>query len=524
MNNPTNSPQWYSFLSSNITRLLTAIALIIAACAAPSLRHAVCYNLLPLCAIGCGIALSGRISVNNASLWTLAIITVFAAAFHTYNLVHFGVGLEFDSKEYLSLGQSVAAGNGLSGSAYRAPLYPALIGLLMMVGDHSGLYVVILQHATLVLCVPAVYKLSRMHGFSGQSACIASGFMALNSLLMHAASFVMTEILFCALSLLALATLRRLYTSPSLGGSLAAGASFAAATYCRPLLFPVLAFGLLAFFLKKGKRGVLVGSVALIAYFGATAPWELRNLTTSGHYAMSAGLGVQAFTKAITFRCLDSRGLRYKRIEQPLLGVMKDMGIAEAGVAPIPEDDWKTNRIPHALMDSLTTHHGLSYFSAAELLRAAAFEGFAAHPKRYMSSIARSCITLLVSYREIHPSVGQIAPISPPPGYPMLQRILNGMVHVSGYCLLLFPFAALVRGAKNGALFIPFAVTCGMYFLTASIQIGFTRYTIPWLPLTAICAAYVVETILIEGNKISCFIAKKFVQPVFGCRNRETTL
>jgi len=85
------------------------------------------------------------------------------------------------------------------------------------------------------------------------------------------------------------------------------------------------------------------------------------------------------------------------------------------------------------------------------------------------------------------------------------------IVVVATYCRpILFPLAAFFRCEKDYGLFVSFAMVCGMYFLTAAIQMGFTRYTIPWLPFTAMCGAYVVETILVYGKK-STAIAVDFV-------------
>jgi len=496
------------------TKYLAAIGLVTAALAGiwlPALRHGVLYSVVPLCCIGCAAVLCSRYIMRGSNERMLVLLTAMAACFHAYNYAHYGVRMEFDSKEYFSLAQGIAAGSGLSHTVYRTPLYPALVGLFLFAGDRAGLYFVLLQHALAVLCVPAVYAAARLFGFSQRASCIAAAFIALNALLAQAAGYVMTEILFCSLALVSLAMLVRFMQSPSIARSVSTGAAFAAAAYCRPILFPVLACGLALLWIKKGKPGVTMAMLCLGVYFGATAPWCLRNYSLSGHYAMSASLGVQAFTKAITFKCLNEQGPYYASIEAPLRGVMKDLGITRGAVASIPEDDWQTNRIPHALMDSLTTRHGFSYFFASELLRKTAFEGFIKHLARYGASIAHSLVTMLFSFREIHPSVAQLAPINPPAGMPMVQRLLSGLVHVSGYCILLFPLAALFRREKNYGLFVPFAMVCGMYFLTAAIQIGFTRYTIPWLPFTAMCGAYVVETILVYGKK-STAIAVDFVK------------
>ena len=101
------------------------------------------------------------------------LVTILSACFNLYNFTHFGAGMDFDSREYLSLAQSIASGGGFSHTVYRTPLYPALIGLFTAGGDGHGYLMVIVQHILVVLCVPMVYGLSRMFGFSpAASYCI----------------------------------------------------------------------------------------------------------------------------------------------------------------------------------------------------------------------------------------------------------------------------------------------------------------------------------------------------------------
>ena len=215
---------------------------------------------------------------------------------------------------------------------------------------------------------------------------------------------------------------------------------------------------------------------------------------------MSASLGVQAFTKAITFRCLSENGRYFKKIEEPLANVIADLNVDLTAKNEHPEDDWNINRIPHALMDSLVGGRGYSYFGASALLGKAAFEGFLAHPYRYMSSVAEGFSTLLLSHRELYPSLPAFVPAATAKSSLLLRRFINGMVYVSGWIFALFPVAIVLRKGQWGALPAPFLVVCLMYAATAAVQIGFTRYTIPWEPLKLLCAAFVLET-LVVGTK-----------------------
>jgi hypothetical protein len=501
---PLKNTRPYAYLA---VLLITGIVLLIA----PAFRYALVYNFLPLCFIGAAVVVFYRKATHKSPQWTLTLLIVAALFLHGLNLVRFGVVPEFDSKEYISLAYSFASGHGLAGSAYRPPLYPALEGLFMVAGDKNGLAIVLLQHVLLVLCVPGVYYSGRLFGFSREASLIASAFMALNSLLMQSAGFIMTEIVFLFLVLACIAALKRLYEAPSIGMAIIVGLVFAAASYCRQLLFPILLCGCAALILKKGKRGIITGFISILVFFGATAPWCLRNLFSSGHYAMSASFGVQAFTKATAFHLEDVEGRNFKEIEKPFANVLIDMGRSSYAVPAVPEDDWLINRVPHALVDTLMRYHGCSYFAASDELGTVAIEGFKKHPARYLSSIFSSFGTLLFSHREIYPDAGSIVPVDHPRMPLALTRAIKGMVYISGYVFLLFPIAVVLRRSSSFSLWAPFAVVCMMYFFTAAIQIGFTRYTVPWEPLKILCAAYTVETAL--RYAIGFFIHKKRITP-----------
>lgn len=491
------SKKTYLFASAAAV-FIVAVALVIV----PAFRYALLYNLVPLCFIGCIVVVFYRRAMRESPQGTLMLLMCLSVFFHSYNLVCFGVAPEFDSKEYLSLGQSFASGHGLAGTVYRPPLYPVLVGLFMIAGGGNGLAIVILQHVLLILCVPGIYYVGRLFGFSQEASLIASAFIAVNSLLMQSAGFIMTETVFLAMALGCIAALKRLYGSPSIGRAILVGFLFAAASYCRQLLFPVLLCGSAALVWKKGRRGILAGVLSIIVFFGATAPWSLRNLFLSGHYAMSASYNVQAFTKVMTFRLENPSGRFFKQIERPLTNVLKDMGRCNYAVPKVPEDDWQINRVPHALIDTLKRYHGFSFFAASDLLGKAALEGFYGNPAGYVSSIFKSFGTLLFSHREIFPDAGAIVPVNKLPMPLVLTRAIKGMVYVSGYVFLLFPIAVVFRKNPSFSVWVPFLLVCMMYFFTAAIQIGLTRYTIPWEPLKMLCAAYIIETMVLFGTRI----------------------
>jgi len=486
--------RWCALDSAGYACVAAVLVVAVAAAVVPAFRYALLYNFVPLCFIGFAVTVYYRSATHGSPQWTLMLIIGLSLCFHGYNLISFGVAPEFDSKEYLSLAHSFASGHGLAGTVYRPPLYPALVGLSMVAGDTSGLIIVIFQHILLVACIPGIYWVGRLFGFSREACLIASMFIAVNSLLMQSAEFVMTEIVFLVLILGCFAGLKRLYKAPSIGKAIVVGLLFAAASYCRELLFPILLFGCTALVWKKGRRGFFAGLLSIVVFLGATAPWCLRNLISSGHYAMSASFGVQAFTKVTTFHLENPAGRYFKCLETPLSNVLKDMGRSNYSVPKVPEDDWQINRVPHTLMDTLESYHGFSFFAASDLLGKAALEGFYSHPAGYLSSILKSFGALLFSHREIYPDAGAIVPINHVLLPLVLIRAVKGMVYVSGYVFLLFPIAVALRQRASLSIWAPFALVCMMYLFTAAIQIGLTRYTIPWEPLKILCTAYIVET------------------------------
>jgi len=492
-------------LPSEKIRPWTAIVLIAAICCAALLvspfQYAMLYNFIPACLIGLVTLIIYRKALRNSPALTICALVAVAAVFHWYNIVNFGVSFEFDGKEYWSLARGLAEGRGFSGAVYRPPLYPAMVGQFITAGDEWGLWVVIFQHAIVLAAAIGTYALGRLFSFSKGASLIAVSFMAMNSLLLQSAAFIMTEIVFMGLALVCLAALKLLFESPTTKRAIVTGSAFAAASYCRGLLLPLLFCGCMALVLKKGKPGIRAAVLSLLVFFGATAPWCARNFFLGGHYAMSAGFGVQAFTKATAFHLENPSGRFYKRIEAPLNNVLRDMGRFPYAAPKIPEDDWQINRVPHALMDSLRRYHGYSFFGASDALGKAALEGFIKRPVGYLSSIAHSFSTLLFAHRELYPSIGALLPVDKNRLPPFIARMAQGCVYVSGFLFLLFPLAALLRKKTLPSQWAPFCVVCMMYLLTAAVQIGFTRYSIPWEPLKILCAAFAVETAISATTK-----------------------
>jgi hypothetical protein len=246
-----------------------------------------------------------------------------------------------------------------------------------------------------------------------------------------------------------------------------------------------------------GKRGIILGFIAFSTYFIVTAPWCLRNFAISGHYTMSTSPGIQLFTKAVTYDCLDHTGNNFMKISAPFKNVLSDLSLTGFTTPEVPENDWTVNRVPHVLMDSLRLSHGYSFADASSLLGKTAIEGFMKHPLHYAASVWASLSTLLFNHHDMFPNSMFVMPLDNDKTPFLFKKFQQGIVYVSGFLFLLFPFAIIFRKTKSFELLIPFCIVCMMYTITATVQIGFTRYTVPWEPLKALCVAYLIETVLL---------------------------
>jgi len=97
----------------------------------------------------------------------------------------------------------------------------------------------------------------------------------------------------------------------------------------------------------------------------------------------------------------------------------------------------------------------------------------------------------------MYPDAKYVLPLETSEMHRFFARFFRGMTYMSGYVFLLFPLALIFRGNRRSAPLMPFLIVILMYGVTAAVQLGFTRYTIPWEPLKALCAAYVVETVIL---------------------------
>jgi hypothetical protein len=300
----------------------------------------------------------------------------------------------------------------------------------------------------------------------------------------------MTEAIYLVLLLSIFGMFMVWIRNPSLIRSMLLGVIFSLTAYLRPGVETLLALCLVIFFLIWKKKALVPASIVGAVFVALNAPWSLRNLAAFKTYSVSQSLGIVFFTKTESYKLLDTAGRHYREIEQPLSDVLHDLKVTDETWGKPLEDAWKINAVPHALKDSLTLYHGFSYAQADHVLAMTAVEGIEKHPGGYFLSILQTLTVFVFKHRELYPSPGDVMPgkvvawLSYIPG-----SMVRGFFYVPGILFVLFPFYLLVRRKLFTLRIVPFLFAVTGLASVALVEVGLTRYTVPWLPFWIICVA-----------------------------------
>jgi hypothetical protein len=305
--------------------------------------------------------------------------------------------------------------------------------------------------------------------------------------------------------------------TPSWQGAVASGVLFAVTAHCRQIASPLLFMGLVVFFINKGKKKAPLILLATVVFLACCAPWSARNYRLYGRYALSYNLGPTIYTKLTSFKLQNDRGKHFIQSKIILDNVEQSLGIKGYAVPEHPEDNWTVNRIPHVMMDSLVKNHGYSYGRATQLLTAVSVEGFLRHPVRYGKSVAKTMYALLFEHHETPPSIADIFPFSQKLPY-LLRAPLRSFVAIHAFFFLLFASSLLWRKERLFSVrWVPPALLFYGYLSVAMIQVGFSRYTVPWMPFAAMCAAYTgIHSARYVMEKLAYFLKKRRKLSAFG--------
>ena len=211
-----------------------------------------------------------------------------------------GTGTFDDPDNYLPLAQSLAAGQGLAlkgrPTAYRPPLYPLLLSLILKLSAKRAIAAIALFHLVLGGATVGMTALAaRRWGLSRWRVIAATWIVAIDPVLAWQSRFIMTETLTALLSASALAAV----TVPCWRGSVLGGALLGLASLSRPSMLPgailVVFAGLLVgpgvFCDRLARCGTMALTLILVL-----SPWAIRNAlifgepvwtTTHGGYTLA---------------------------------------------------------------------------------------------------------------------------------------------------------------------------------------------------------------------------------------------
>jgi 4-amino-4-deoxy-L-arabinose transferase-like glycosyltransferase len=443
------------------------------------------------------IRITNKIYNAKGTFICLGIIVLISLFITIRHYSCFGAYPGWDSKEFIAYGKAFAQGQGLSHVIYRPPIYPLFIGIMYKMSQNPIKLIVIIQHFLLVVCVVLVFIIAKCCNFDEETALLASFCFAVNALVLRMAQFIMSEVLFLTLLLFALALFFQFYKRQDYSWAVITGIGFSIAMHTRQLVIPVFCIITLLALFKFDKNKWRKTLTLLATFIICNIPWSVHNYYKHGHFGLSAHLGINIFTKLTSFRLEKKNGKYFSTIQESYTHVLTDLDLTGYTAPFRPEDRWDINRIPHVLSDTLIRYHGLNFSQTSKLLTRISLEGFAAHPIRYFNSIIKTMITLLNNHIELYPKIVRIIPISSNRQIPKCIRpFLRGIFYISGSVIFVFMLVAFYRKNIELIQFLPVVIVIAGYGLTSAIQVGFTRYTVPWIPFLCICNAFIVTSVV----------------------------
>ncbi|MDE3156913.1 MAG: glycosyltransferase family 39 protein [Acidobacteriota bacterium] len=211
---------------------------------------------------------------SEAILYSLTVFAI-ALGWRLCWILH-GPWVHGDSAQYLSLAQSIAlhgafSFDGITLTAYRPPLYPALIALVWH-GFRPPLMTIYALQAVLGACTAVFAYWIALPRFGRTPAVVAALLVALGPMSGRYVATVLTETLFTFLLVAGVLLWGR-------GRWIAAGAAFGLATLARAVLLPFVLLMVVAAVWPRWRRWRLVrdGSRAAIVALIVISPWLVRN-------------------------------------------------------------------------------------------------------------------------------------------------------------------------------------------------------------------------------------------------------
>ncbi len=456
------------------------------------------YEILPVILLFAVVVLAVRLGCRHEILLACCVLLSLVAHLR-YGTEH-PVAFTGDSPEYVEWARSWKS-NPMA--IRRAPLYPLF--LQTFTSSRAGLKdPTLLQHLLMAGLVPLVWLLALRCGQSKTAALFAALLVAIDPLLVQSSQEIMTESLSTAFVVLCILGLIAFIRKPNFGRAIALGTTFSLASHVRGVTDPLFALIVAALLIwnlgRRRFRDLKALGVCVLAFIILNAPFSLYNLRHHSIYGRSQMQGLTLMTKAVSYSLLESGAPKQVALQASYREAMIRRGFGLDYRSPDLLADWDLNAIPHDMMYTLVPNRMMTYAEADRAMSQWAFRSLLGSPLRYACAIGEDLGRLLFVCREYYPDPRILLGLDNAPmprGGPALGllRFARGMVHPTSWFLVLAALAFILRPKAGGhsGLALPAGVFCYGYLITAAVEIGLTRYTIPWLPFRAILIAAGIE-------------------------------
>jgi 4-amino-4-deoxy-L-arabinose transferase-like glycosyltransferase len=239
---------------------------------------------------------------RHPDLAAVSVIGLVALGLRLAFLYRVPVILTGDSQSHYLPGYDLAFGNSFEPELRRPPGYALFAaGTILALGEELR-SLIFVQQLLGVGAALLTYLLGRLT-FGRTAGLVAGLLVALDGALILSGQSVMTETLFTALFLAALAALLLAARSGGWAWALAAGLLLGAAALTRPVAQALVVLVPLAFLLHTRRlRPVVMGTVLVAIGFGLVMlPWMARNYAEHGTPTAAGGLGRSLIARTIKY-------------------------------------------------------------------------------------------------------------------------------------------------------------------------------------------------------------------------------
>lgn len=361
-----------------------------------------------------------------------------------------------------------------------------------MTGSDNNLQLIVyIQRILTIADALIIYALATRWRLGTAASLMAAFLFSVNSLVIQMSHAIMTESVTLFLILLSILSMTYLFSKPTWISAVLCSISFTITAYCRQIASPLFFAGLVLFLIKSPRKRIALVLSASALFLLIEMPWSLRNLNNFGGYSLSYHLGPNIFTKLSSFRLEYKQGRYYSKCSEIVKKIEKNLGISDYTAPEYPEERWDINRIPHLLMDSLTQNHQYTPYTASRLLTKASIEGFLHNFIPYLKSVVSTMKSLLFEQHELPVNLQEVFPLTSRAPY-ALRVLLRTYAWVNGLFFLIVVLVLLFqREHYSSTRWLPWLLAFYGYVTTSLVQVGFSRYTVPWIPFMCMSIAYI---------------------------------